>query len=193
MPKDDKVYEQYNVDLSINLDSRELLMKKMVERFISEKPGYWKDGVKHVTRYNYFVEKIADGRRIYLKRPTHLNKGIDFQVWVEKMMGEKDARPRHSDFYHDIEKKYNENKENVTKLLNDIEKVWNCQNPDEVIKEIDYKFKEGYSIELLLKMLKWLFIEQDITYWNYDGRGMLKMAIFNHVNKLKQEIQVKLQ
>jgi hypothetical protein len=31
--------------------------------------------------------------------------------------------------------------------------------------------------EMLLKILKWLFIEQDITYWNYDGRQMLKMAI----------------
>ena len=30
---------------------------------------------------------------------------------------------------------------------------------------------------MLLKILKWLFIEQDVTYWNYDGGQMLRMAI----------------
>jgi hypothetical protein len=30
---------------------------------------------------------------------------------------------------------------------------------------------------MLLKIFKWLFSEQDITYWNNDGRQMLKMAI----------------
>ena len=40
-------------------------------------------------------------------------------------------------------------------------------------------FHKGLTLEMLLKILKWLFIEQDITYWNYDGRQMLKMAIDN--------------
>ena len=97
--KDDKIYEEYNIDFELRLNSREELMKKAVETFISEKPGYWKDGKKYVTRYKYFVEKLEDGRRIYLKRPTFLNKGIDFQVWVEKFDGEEDGRPSHQNIF----------------------------------------------------------------------------------------------
>ncbi len=29
-----------------------------------------------------------------------------------------------------------------------------------------------FSVEHILKTIKWLFIEQDIRYWNYSGRQM---------------------
>ena len=181
--KDDKIYEEYNIDFELRLNSREELMKKAVETFISEKPGYWKDGKKYVTRYKYFVEKLEDGRRIYLKRPTFLNKGIDFQVWVEKFDGGEDGRPSHQNIFKDIKLKNNENPKNTQKLLMMIDRIWNCEEPDKVLKDIDFKYQNGLSIEMLLKILKWLFIEQDITYWNYDGRTMLRMAINEHVNQ----------
>ena len=180
--KDDKIYEEHNVELNLTLNSRDELMKKAVQTFISEKPGYWKDGKKHVTRYNYFVERLSDGRKVYLKRPTFLNKGIDFQVWVEKFDGEKDGRPSHKDIFGDIELKKNENPENIKKLVSAIDRVWNCEEPDKVLKDLDFEYKKGFSMEMLLKILKWLFIEQDITYWNYDGRIMLRMAIVEHLN-----------
>jgi len=31
----------------------------------------------------------------------------------------------------------------------------------------------GYPIDLILGVVKWLFIEQDVRYWNYSGRAML--------------------
>lgn len=58
-----------------------------------------------------------------------------------------------------------------------IDLVWNCREPDEIIKNNKVVFNKGMSVEMLLKVLKWLFIEQDITYWNYDGREMLRRAI----------------
>lgn len=188
--KDDKVYEEYNVDLSLNLNSREELMKKAVETFTSEKPGYWKDGKKYVTRYKYFVEKLMDGRKIFLKRPTFLNKGIDFQVWVEKFDGENDGRPSHKDIFNDLKLKNNENSTNIQKLLGAINRVWNCEEPDKVLGDIDFEYQKGFSIEMLLKILKWLFIEQDITYWNYDGRTMLRMAIDEHLNQSQLKLNI---
>lgn len=177
MAKDEKIYEEYEVDFDLRLNSRETLRKKAVEVFLSEKSGYWKDGKKHVTRYKYFVEKLKDGRRVFLLRPTYLNKGIDFQVWVEKMDGKEDKRPSHQDIFKDLKIKQKENQKDIPILNKAIEKVWNCEEPDSVLKEIKPSFSKGFDVELLLKILKWLFIEQDITYWNYDGRGMLKMAI----------------
>src|SRR3989338_1241617 len=186
--KDDKIYEEYNLDFELRLNSREKLMKKAVETFISEKPGYWKDGKKHVTRYNYFVENLKDGRRIYLKRPTFLNKGIDFQVWIEKFDGENDKRPSHQDIFKDLKLKKSENPKDIPKLIEAIDRVWNCEEPDEVLKDLKVNFKEGLSVELILKALKWLFIEQDITYWNYDGRGMLRMAIDEYLDQTQTKL-----
>lgn len=177
MAKDDKIYEEFEINFDLRLNSRDSLRKKAVEMFLSEKGGYWKNGLKHVTRYKYFVEKIKDGRRVFLLRPTYLNKGIDFQVWVEKMDGKTDMRPSHQDVFKDLKIKMEENPNQIPILIKAIDRVWNCEEPDYVLKEIKVNFKKGFEVELLLKILKWLFIEQDITYWNYVGRGKLKKAI----------------
>jgi len=180
--KDEKIYEEYHIEFDLRFNSRENLMKKAVETFISEKPGYWKDGKKHVTRFKYFVEKVKDGRRIYLFRPTFLNKGIDFQVFVERLFDEKDKKPSHKNIFADLEIKKEENPKGMSELSKAIDRVWNCEEPDEVLKDLKVDFRKGFPVELLLKILKWLFIEQDITYWNYDGRGMLRMAIDEKLN-----------
>ena len=63
----------------------------------------------------------------------------------------------------------------IPKLFIEIKKVYNCRN------DIDYSlsFKSGYSTDLILKCLKWLFIEQDIRDWSYSGRVMLWEIIKN--------------
>jgi len=177
MVKDEKIYEEHTVDFSLRGNSRKKLRDAAVLKFLEEEGGFWKEGVKHVSRYRYFVEKLADGRRIFLLRPTYLNKGIDFQVWVEKMDGSNDLRPSHKDIFQDLRIKKEENPKEFPLLLKAIERVWNCDEPDDVLASVNLKYAKGFSPELLLKILKWLFIEQDITYWNYDGRGMLRQAI----------------
>ena len=180
MAKNDKIYKEYSIEFNLISQDRRSLRDQAVHKFLSEKGGYWEDGKKHVTRYKYFVEKINDGRRVFLLRPTYLNKGIDFQVLVEKMNGEDDDRPSHTDIFVDLELKKKEDDAQYMKLKEAIDEVWNCVEPDQVLKKHTFTFKEGFQVELLLKMLKWLFIEQDITYWNYDGRGMLKQ----HIDKI---------
>lgn len=183
MPKPDKSYEEFNIDLSLTDNSRETLRKRIVNIFLEEKGGYWQNGIKHVTRYKYFVEKLVDGRRIFLYRPTHLNKGIDFQVWVEQFRDNKDERPSHKDVFEDLRKKHANKPELYPRLLEAIELVWKCDEPDRVIQRYkNLDFGVGFSVELILKILKWLFIEQDITYWNYDGRTMLWQGIKNIIN-----------
>src|SRR3989344_2868645 len=129
MSKDDKIYEEYSINFDLKSNSREKLRKETVDKFLSEKPGYWKDGKKYVTRYKYYVEKLEDGKRIYLKRPTFLNKGIDFQVWVEKFDGENDKRPSHQDIFKDLNLKKNENSKDIPTLLKSIDRIWSCEEP----------------------------------------------------------------
>lgn len=52
-----------------------------------------------------------------------------------------------------------------------IKKVYECHD----IKEAEYdniEFTTGLPTDHILKTIKWLFIEQDIRYWNYSGREM---------------------
>jgi len=99
-------------------------------------------------------------------------------AWVERFDGAKDKKPSHTDILEDLKLKKKEDPKKYQKLLRAIECVWNCEDPDEVLSKFgDVHFKKGYPTDLVLKVLKWLFIEQDVTYWNYDGRGMLMLAI----------------
>jgi hypothetical protein len=175
--KEGNVPENHIVEFTLKGSTRRELRDSAVKQFLSEKGGYWEGGKKHVTLYRYNVEKLKDGKKIFLLKPTFLNKGIDFQVWVEGLKSDKDARPSHKDIFEDLRIKKSENQEDFLKLMKLVDRVWNCEDPNDIIKGTTLHFKKGYSVELLLKILKWLFIEQDITYWNYDGRGMLKSAI----------------
>jgi hypothetical protein len=57
--------------------------------------------------------------------------------------------------------------------------VWHCEEPNDVLNDFAFSFKKGLPVDALLKILKWLFVEQDVTYWNWDGRTMLFRAISN--------------
>ena len=72
--------------------------------------------------------------------------------------------------------KKNENGKEYLKVEKIIRKLYNCRSVSE--KEYsNLKFQSGVSIEAILKAIKWLFIEQDITYWNWSGRQMLYSAL----------------
>ncbi len=179
--KKNRVTEDFIIEFNLKGKSRKELRDMTVSKFLEEKRGYWEGGIKKTTKYKYFVEKLSDNKRIYLLRPTFLNKGIDFQVWVERFYEDGDKRPSHKDIFQDLQSKKQEDPKDYQKLLEAIDRVWNCEEPNIVLKDFTFTFKKGFSVEMLLKILKWLFIEQDITYWNYDGRTMLRMAIDKEV------------
>ena len=64
-----------------------------------------------------------------------------------------------------------ENPEEYKKLYQLLEKVFNCHDVSE--EEINsVSFENGLPVDHIVKTIKWLFIEQDIRYWNYSGRNM---------------------
>ena len=133
------------------------------------------------SRYNYYVEKLSSGQRIILSRPARLHNGFDFQVRVEGMNFAQQGKrrsdaPKHADIVSDLEQKSIENAAEYARFHSLIKAVYECRDvPDEMIEQIH--FQSGFAPELSLKVIKWLFIEQDIRYWNYSGRGMLWSGI----------------
>lgn len=156
---------------------RKELRRGIVEHFLLEEPGTGRR--EKTSRYIYYVEELEDGSRIYLTRPAYLKKGFDFLIHVENkvFMNGKD-NPRHDDIFEDLKRKKKENPDLYKRLHKAMTDVYNCKDPTEVLKELgDLKFQSGFSIELLLKTLKWFFIEQDIRDWNYSGRMMFKRGL----------------
>ena len=136
--------------------------RTLTEMFLSEAPGA--AGIP--TKYEYNVETDNAGNIIYLKRPTNLNKGFDFEVRVSNMRFKHinkngrisySNRPSHDIIIDDLAEK---------KAVDG--QIWG-----------GFSFRSGYPVDMICKCIKWLFIEQDITYWNWSGRNMLYNGIKN--------------
>lgn len=133
------------------------------------------------TKNRYYVETLKNNKRIYIERPTMLNKGCDFVVYVEDLLLWKngnDRPPKHDDVLDDLhQKKANLTDEQFKKLISAITTIYNVEEYDIAEQYIETLPSVGWDYEVLLKLLRWLFIEQDITYWSGEGRNMLYSAI----------------
>jgi len=138
------------------------------------------------TDYRYNVEICADGTRVYLLRPTWLNKGFDFQVNVEgfrsrtrKPKGSTIEMPSHSDLIDDLKRKVKNRPDLAEELFRAVCEVYACKEPDPILRRRPSlrEFRAGLPLDKILKIMKWLFIEQDLTYWLQTGRNMLMSAI----------------
>lgn len=168
--------------INFNIDAvgdRNKVRMKVVNELSKEEPGQGKEEL--ASRYTYYVETLNDGNRIYLRRPANLHNGFDFVVGVENINfnpnGRKRSYPKHDDIINDLKNKKAESLKQYKHLFSILENVYKCESLSD--DYTDLIFKIGYSPELIIKTLKWLFIEQDIRYWNYSGRDMLWKAIRN--------------
>ena len=163
--------------------------RRTLRRTIAEK---WSDEDPH-TNYRYNVEQCADGKRVYLLRPTWLNKGFDFQVNVEGLVkvlkparGPTREMPSHGDLVHDLRSKLAKRPDDAAVLFEAIGAVYNCGDPATIVGQMPRltALKEGWPVDQLLYTIKWLMIEQDITYWLQTGRDMLMSGIETDVFEL---------
>lgn len=165
-----------------NEGSRNEVRMRVVQAFSKEIAGTGKGD--NASRYIYYVETLKDGNRIYLKRPANLHNGFDFLVCVENTnYAKKEDRvrnyPKHEDIEKDLKLKKAENHNEYSKLYSLLKKVFECHDISE--KEIEsISFSKGFPVDHIIKIIKWLFIEQDIRYWNYSGRNMTWKIVPNN-------------
>jgi len=149
---------------------------------MEEDPG--KGNRELASRYKYIVENFLDGRKLYLIRPAQYKMGFDFQIWMENWYQSNiNKMPSYLDIIQDLKNKKEENPHRFNILLSGIDKIYICEDDDRILdwlksKKVD--FSDGENIYVLLKTIKWMFIEQDIRYWNYSGRLKLKNFIDNN-------------
>lgn len=162
------------VAITINSHTCTGIRQEVVGHFLNEDPGTGKD--EQTSRYDYTVEVLPGGHEVHLSRPAYLNKGFDFGVYVPtidfKQYGGNRHMPSHNDIKEDIKVKCNERPDLQTALWEAITTIYGCQEvPEEKLSQLQYT--AGHPIDVILSCIKWLFIEQDVTYWNWSGRNKL--------------------
>lgn len=166
---------EYEITKSFsNQGTRNEVRMRVVDVFSREPAGSGKKDL--ASKFTYYVETLESGNRVYLRRPANLHNGFDFLVCVEGINyaaeGEKRRNyPKHHDIICDLKAKASESPEEYRRLFQLLEQVYLCNNV--TVRNSDFSFTQGFPVDLIVKTVKWLFIEQDIRYWNYSGRDML--------------------
>ena len=149
---------------------------------------------KFETKYRYFVETLDTGKRVYLERPGRLNKGCDFVIFIEDMAGcqwknGNDRPPNHKFLLNDLRQKKKRLDAKVWRdLLASIEaehRMISHTCPVASKRKIDALAgllspsgaTHPMSLQQIVLLCKWFFIEQDLTYWSGVGRNMLMGVI----------------
>ena len=150
---------------------RNEIVRRVVNTFI--KTEYPSKG-KGVT-FRYPVEKLPRGRRLFIVRPGH-KKNFDFKVEVTEEMGLIEGKHEH--IVLDVRMKKQRNPRGFADFMQAIGEIYRCSEND-----VDHLLSKypgltealqiGAEVEVLLKTLKWLFIMEDIVYWDVEGRAFL--------------------
>lgn len=150
---------------------RHKIVRKVVNAFIATEYNRKGKGVI----FKYPVEDLKDKQQLFIIRPGH-KKNFDFKVEVIKKMGLGEGS--HKEIALDLRKKGQENQQKTDNLLQAISEVYHCSenDVDRVLgkyPDLKKEFQKGVKVEVILKIIKWLFIMEDIIYWDNEGRAFL--------------------
>jgi hypothetical protein len=153
---------------------RQDIVKKVVNTLIDSEHLKKGRGV----RFRYPVEDLSDGQ-LFIVRPGR-KKDFDFKVEVTPNM--RLGTGSHAEIVQDLRIKKRENPKRFEDLRRAIDTLHSCSENDvDVIMkqypDLKSAFKTGASVDVLLKVIKWMFIMEDIYYWDYLGRDMLHSGL----------------
>jgi len=168
--------------------ARHKVVKKVVNAFIATE--HRKKGKGIVFRYP--VENLTGEQRLYIVRPGH-KKNFDFKVEMVKSYGLGSGS--HEKIALDLRIKKSKSPRKFKKLWQAIAEIYHCKenDVDVILKKCvgpKRPFKRGAKPELLLKVIKWLFIMEDIVYWDNEGRAFL-FNFFRYVANESKESRLK--
>jgi len=133
---------------------------------------------------------LADGRKIVITKPGGKFvfgkvKREDFMVFVYNPDDSSLWLISHKDIYNDLEEKGEINPKETVKIINALEKVFNGEEPDNVLQETELNRIIGEPPEVLLKAYKWIWGQEDCNYPEGEGREMSMKGIRELREKLK--------
>jgi len=125
----------------------------------------------------YEVEQLKDGRKVVITKPggkfTYGKiRREDFMVWIYNPEDFTLWLISHKDIYKDLEEKGKVNPRETINIIDALERVFNGEEPDDVLNSVDLSNPVGEPAELLLKAYKWIWGQEDCNYPEGMGREM---------------------
>jgi len=164
---------------------RHKIVRKVIGTFIKAEYQEKGKGVE----FWYPVENLPDNKRLFIVRPGH-KKNFDFKVEVTEEMGLREGS--HNQVALDLRRKGQENQQKFKDLLQVIGEIYHCSENDinrllEIHPSIKKAFQIGAEVEVLLKVVKWLFTMEDIVYWDNEGRAFLYNFLVYVANEIDED------
>ncbi len=137
----------------------------------------FKEKLEQIAYRGYQVEQISDGRKIVITKPGGkfifgTVKREDFMVWIYDPEEKTLWLISHKDIFEDLKTKSVKNTAETLTIIEALEKVYNGEEPDDVLKSTKLQNPGGELPEVLLKAYKWIWGQEDVNYPNGKGRAM---------------------
>jgi len=127
----------------------------------------------------YEVENISDGRKIVITKPGGkftfgTIKKEDFMVWIYNEKSESLWLISHQNISDDLKDKAACDPKEALQIMEGLKRVYEGEDPDDVLKEMKLTNPCGEMPEVLLKAYKWIWGQEDCNYPppKYKGRAM---------------------
>ncbi len=159
----------------------------------------FRKALEKVEYRGYEVEILKDGRKIVITKPGGKFtfgkiRREDFMVWVYNPVDSSLWLISHKDIQEDIKIKGQRDPVGTIKIIDALERVYNGEDPEDILQSIDLPNPEGEPPELILKAYKWIWGQEDCNYPEGEGRAMswkilleIKEQIKNEPDDKKQE------
>jgi hypothetical protein len=125
----------------------------------------------------YEVEDITDGRKIVIVKPGGKQawgkmRKEDFFVFIYSPSEQSLWQITHKQILEDLKDKSKADKADTIKILEAFERVYNGEEPDDILKSLALNNPTGENPEALLKAYKWIWGQEDVNYPTGQGRAM---------------------
>ena len=173
-----------------NIYTHRIKLRKLT---IANKPREeFRELLEQVNYLGYEVENIHDGRKIVITKPGGKFvfgsvKREDFMVWIYNPADSSLWLISHKDIYNDLLLKGDTDPKATIKIIDALESVCNGEEPNSVLDRMKLATLTGETPEVLLKVYKWIWGQEDCNYPNGEGREMS----MNDIRKLRKTLKDK--
>lgn len=142
----------------------------------SPRPAFAEELLKIPYR-GFVVEEISDGRKIAIVKPGgkqawgRISKE-DFFVFIYTPHEKTLWQITHGQIHEDLKEKSEIDPDGTITILEALEKVYNGDEPDNVLRKTNLPNVCGENPEALIKAYKWIWGQEDVNYPTGKGRAM---------------------
>ena len=126
----------------------------------------------------YHVETLADGRKVCITKPGGKvtwgrMKAADLMVWIYDEGAQDRWRISHQEIYDDLRAKLESDPQLASKLVDLPHRICEGTEPEDLATDLrECVALPGFPPDLIVKVYKWIWTQEDCNYPTGDGRWM---------------------